>query len=525
LVCLSAARVYIYGQGRSLGPPASFLCNNMDSLEAERPSPPPTSTAKVASQTASEVEDDKVKDLEGLYYVRDADPVAPPQAGIHARSSALARYSRPLTHLLVQLLFTGWWIASLLLHRKDKNWVVPFLLWLAITIRIVTFYVPAGYALVPLRWIWARTALVVYDRTPTKFRTLGGAAIAMVAICIGAFVPAETAGNTRADRAISLLGMLVIIAGFWATSKHRSKVNWRTVIVGMLAQYIIGIFVLRSKVGYDIFKFIADLASHLLAFAKQGMAFVIGAEAAAQSYWFYSVIPAIIFLISIVQLLFYLGFVQWFVKKSAYFVFWAMKVSGSEAVVAAATPFIGQGESAMLVRPFVSQMTKAELHQIMTCGFATISGSMLIAYIGMGLNAEVLVSSCIMSIPASLALSKLRYPETEESMTVGEVTIPETEEKTENALHAFAQGAIMGVQVALSIIGAILCIISAVALINGLLTWWGTYLNINEPQLTLQIIFGYVFYPVAFLMGVSRGGKDVLLVGRLIAEKVITVSA
>ena len=79
--------------------------------------------------------------------------------------------------------------------------------------------------------------------------------------------------------------------------------------------------------------------------------------------------------------------------------------------------------------------------------------------------------------------------------------------------------------VALSIIGPILCIILAVALINGLLTWWGTYLNINEPQLTLQIIFGYVFYPVAFLMGVSRGGKDVLLVGRLIAEKVITVSA
>lgn len=178
----------------------------------------------------------------------------------------------------------------------------------------------------------------------------------------------------------------------------------------------------------------------------------------------------------------------------------------------------------MLVRPFVPQMTKAEIHQIMTCGFATISGSVLVGYIGLGLNAEVLVSSCIMSIPASLAISKLRYPETEESLTAGRTVVPESQEKHENALHAFADGAMLGLRIAGSIVAALLCIIALVGLINGFLTWVGGYLNINGPLLTLQTILGYAFYPVSFLLGVSRQGNDILLVSRLIAEKVITVS-
>ena len=180
----------------------------------------------------------------------------------------------------------------------------------------------------------------------------------------------------------------------------------------------------------------------------------------------------------------------------------------------------------MLVRPFVPHMTKSEIHQIMTCGFATISGSVLVGYIGLGLNAEVLVSSCIMSIPASLAISKLRYPETEEALTAGSVTVPvDKDDKTENVLHAFANGAMLGIKIALSIIASLLCIIALVGLVNGLLTWWGRYLNINGPLLTLQTIFGYCFYPIAFLLGVSREGDDLLLVARLIAEKIITVSA
>ncbi|KID90479.1 inner membrane transport protein yeiJ [Metarhizium guizhouense ARSEF 977] len=433
------------------------------------------------------------------------------------------RRYRPVFHLVYFLFFTGWWIASLILHRDDKNWVVPFLLWLAISLRLFFYYVPSRYLSTAIRWVWSHTVLVVYELIPPAFRIPLGAFGALAVIIVGSFASEEVADNTRANRAVSLFGLVVMLFVFWATSAHRSRINWRTVIAGMLAQYIIGLFVLRTGVGYDIFKFIADRAGDLLGFARQGVAFLTSEETSQTPWFFFSVIPAIIFFISLVQVLYYIGFLQWFIKKFATFVFWALGVSGAEAIVAAATPFIGQGESAMLVRPFVPHMTKAELHQIMTCGFATISGSVLVGYIKLGLNAEALVSSCIMSIPASLAISKLRYPETEETLTAGRVVIPDDDEhKAENALHAFANGSWLGIKIGATIIASLLCIIAFVGLINALMTWWGRYLNINDPTLTLQTILGYLLYPVAFLLGVPRDNNDILLVARLIAQKIIT---
>jgi len=224
-----------------------------------------------------------------------------------------------------------------------------------------------------------------------------------------------------------------------------------------------------------------------------------------------------------VQLLYYWGWLQWFIRKFATVFFYGMKVSGAEAVVASASPFIGQGESAMLIRPFVAHLTKAEIHQVMTSGFATIAGSVLVAYIGMGINPQALISSCVMSIPASLAISKLRYPEEEETLTAGRVVIPDDDEhKAANALHAFANGAWLGLKIAGMIVTTLLCIIALLNLVDGLLTWWGRYINLDgEYDLTLELILGYICYPVAFLLGVSREGNDLLLVGRLIGIKVI----
>ncbi|KAM5383091.1 hypothetical protein ACJA88_003624 [Fusarium oxysporum] len=422
---------------------------------------------------------------------------APAVIGWRRRLGPVYRYRRPIIHLFIFCLFTGWWIASLVLHRNDKNWVVPFLLWLAITLRLIFFHVPSRHVSNVIKKVWLNTAVRIYDLIPANLRTLAGATVTVAAILIGAFVSEEVADNTRENRAVSLFGMAVFLFILWATSKDRKRINWRTVIGGMLTQYVIGLFVLRTTVGYDIFRFIADRAADLLGFAKAGVAFLTSED--------------------------------WFIVKFATFVFWGLGVSGAEAVVAAATPFIGQGESAMLVRPFVPHMTKAELHQIMTCGFATISGSVLVGYIGLGLNREALVSSCIMSIPASLAISKMRYPETEETLTAGRVVIPDDDEhKAENALHAFANGAWLGIKIAGTIVCSLLCIIALVAFINGLLTWWGRYLNINDPTpLTLQLILGYLLFPVSFLLGVSRTNGtnktgDILPVAKLIAEKIIT---
>lgn len=231
-----------------------------------------------------------------------------------------------------------------------------------------------------------------------------------------------------------------------------------------------------------------------------------------------------IFFVALVQLLYYIGVVQWFIGKFAVFFFWSMRVSGAEAVVAAASPFIGQGESAILIKPFVAYTTQAELHQIMCSGFATIAGSVLVAYIALGVNGQALVSSCIMSIPASLAISKLRYPESEETLTSGRVVIPDDDEhRAANSLHAFANGAWLGLKIAGMILATLLCIIAFLGLADGLLTWWGRYLNINNPPLTVELIVGYICYPVAFLLGVPRNG-DLLKVGQLIGTKLIAVS-
>lgn len=142
----------------------------------------------------------------------------------------------------------------------------------------------------------------------------------------------------------------------------------------------------------------------------------------------------------------------------------------------------------------------------------------------MGLNSQALISSCVMSIPASLAFSKLRYPETEETLTAGRVVIPDDDEhKAANALHAFANGAWLGLKIAGMIISTLLCIIALLNMVDGILTWWGRYINLDgEYDLTLELILGYLFYPIAFLLGVSREGNDILLVSRLIGIKVIT---
>ena len=160
----------------------------------------------------------------------------------------------------------------------------------------------------------------------------------------------------------------------------------------------------------------------------------------------------------------------------------------------------------------------------MCSGFSTIAGSVLGAYIGLGVNPQALISSCVMSIPASLAFSHLRFPEEEESFTVGGVSIPEGgNTRATNGLHALAQGAWLGLKVAGMIVALLLSIIALLGLTNSLLTWWGGYLNLQGSYaLTVELIVGYLCYPIAFCLGVPRN-HELLLVGRLIGTKIVTV--
>jgi CNT family concentrative nucleoside transporter len=510
-----------------------------DTIEFSDPAPPQYPLDKQRSSGSSgpaAAIDDKNSSLPVEQYGVDSEKQSERVGSLRARSESDDHERKPIValwhrhwkkvaQLVTFMVFTAWWIYGLVFfrHTDGKGWLIPSLVYIAILLRLITLYVPATLVLPPMRFVWLNTVGRIYDLIPAKLHQPLAAIGTFGVFLVGSFVPEETGDNTRANRAISIFGFVVLLSVLTATSRNWRIIPWHTVIGGMLTQFIVAVFVLRTQAGYDIFKFISDMARELLGFAGQGLTFLTDEELAAKKWFLTGVIPAIIFFIALVQMLYYVGFLQWFISKFAVFFFWSLRVSGAEAVVAAATPFIGQGESAMLIRPFMDDLTMAEIHQIMTCGFATIAGSVLVAYIGMGLNPQALVSSCIMSIPATLAVSKMRYPETETPKTVGKVEVPKNpeDEHTVNALHAFTNGSWFGLKIGATIVACLLTVIAFVGLINGLLGWWGGYWGLSDPNptLSLELILGYILYPVAWLLGVPK--NDLRQVGELIGKKII----
>lgn len=203
------------------------------------------------------------------------------------------------------LMMPRWWIAGLVLNQRRErklNWVVPFLLWLTISLRLLFFYVPISIVYRPLNFAWNSTFAKVGMMVPQKWRIPSAAAIVVGTFVVGAFVTEESPGNTRDNRAVSLAGLLILIGVLWLTSRNRKAIQWHTVIVGMLTQFIIALFVLRTKVGYDIFAFISGLARSLLGFAGKGTAFLTSDATAALPWFLITVLPAIIFFVAFVQL-------------------------------------------------------------------------------------------------------------------------------------------------------------------------------------------------------------------------------
>ncbi|KAH9851424.1 H+/nucleoside cotransporter [Lenzites betulinus] len=387
--------------------------------------------------------------------------------------------------------------------------------------RVIAFrFIPTTVVSRPIAAVWVPCVQTPFFKLPSMVRLAMGW-FALIAIIFGSAFGFPLTGNTGyGDRAISVLGLFVFQFCFWATSKHRKHIPWPTVIVGLFSQQAIAMFVLKSGAGFSIFKWIAYLAADFLEQALAGAAFFFDQDTVDKHWFFVNTLSSIIFFIAFVQMMYYLGVMQWLIRGFAWFFFKIMNVSGAEAVVAAASPFIGQGESACLVKPYVDFMTESELHLTMTSGFSTIAGSVLSAYIGLGVPPQNLVTASVMSIPASIAISKMRVPEMDEPVTRGRVTVDRGDSdknKPANALHAFSKGALFGLIVAGQILTNVLTVVSLVATINGLLTWIGKGFGIHA--LTLQLILRYVFYPVTFLIGVPR--NEILHVAELLATKLV----
>ncbi|THH20785.1 hypothetical protein EW146_g641 [Bondarzewia mesenterica] len=424
--------------------------------------------------------------------------------------------------ILVSLaaLILGWWISSTILPATRHRWVVQTV-WAWAFLAIIAFrFIPNSVVTRPVEAVWIPLVQKPFFHLPYNVRlTMGW--LALLAIVFGSAFGFKPIGNTNyGDRAISVLGLFIFQVCFYLTSKHRSHIPWPTVIVGLFLQQAIALFVLKTSAGFSIFKWIATLAADFLSQAYTGAQFFFDAETIAKHWFFVNTLAAIIFFIAFVQMMFYLGVLQWIIKGFAWFFFKTMNISGAEAVVAASSPFIGQGESACLVKPYVDLMTESELHLTMTSGFSTIAGSVFTAYIALGVPAQNLITSSVMSIPASISISKVRMPELDEPVTRGRVVVDRgiaDKDAPASALHAFSKGSLFGLIVAGQILCNVLTILSLIATINGLLTWIGRGFGIHH--LTLQLVLGYIGYPVTFFLGVPRA--EILRVSQLLATKLI----
>jgi len=316
------------------------------------------------------------------------------------------------------------------------------------------------------------------------------------------------------ERIVSLFGLLVMMLLAWALSVNRRRMNVRLILSGIALQFILAVLILRTSVGQSIFSYARIIVTQVLKSSDAGAEFVFGPG--FKEYFFaFSVLPTIIFVSSLMAVLFHLGILQKVVEFMAKMMVYIMDVSGSESLAAAANVFVGMAEAPLVIKPYLNTMTRSELMAMMTGGMATISGATLAVYAGLGADPGHLLTASVISAPASLVIAKIMLPEVEESLTKGVIKV-EIPRQDVNILDAACRGASEGAKLALNIAAMLICFIAFVALLN----WLSSLLpDIWEAPLTLERILGWFCAPLAWIMGVEW--KDASTVGMLLGKKTI----
>ena len=333
-----------------------------------------------------------------------------------------------------------------------------------------------------------------------------------------------------------LLGIAVLLALAWALSENRRRFPWRVVAGGIGLQALIGLVLLKFDPAVSAFNWLASIINQVISSTDEGIRFVWGEPLAGFSQGFIFAIHAmsvVIFFASLMAILFHLGVMQRVIAALAWMLRAALGVTGTEALAMAANVFVGQTEAPLCVKPYIERMTRSQIMTLMVGGFATIAGSVLAAYVGMlggedeaarELFIRHLLTASVMSAPAAFVMAKVMVPETEEPIDEG-LKQAVSESPHVNALDAAAAGASDGMKLALNIVAMIIAFVALVALINQPLGWIGAQLDPNLDDgtgwqtLSLQTIFGTVFMPLAWAMGVEWG--DCSLFGTLLGEKVV----
>ncbi|ADT87995.1 NupC/NupG family nucleoside CNT transporter [Vibrio sp. Vb2880] len=322
---------------------------------------------------------------------------------------------------------------------------------------------------------------------------------------------------------MSLVGMAVLIAIAVLLSDNRKAIKIRTVGGAFAIQFALGGFVLYVPWGRDLLAGFSAGVQSVIDYGKDGIGFLFGSlvNFSVDGIGFifaFQVLPTVIFFSALISVLYYLGVMQWVIKILGGGLQKALGTSRAESMSAAANIFVGQTEAPLVVRPFVPKMTQSELFAVMCGGLASVAGGVLAGYASMGVPLEYLVAASFMAAPGGLLFAKIIKPETEApDEELGTVDIDGGDDKPANVIDAAAGGASMGLQLALNIGAMLLAFIGLIALINGLLGGIGGWFGM--PQLTLELILGWIFSPLAFVIGVPW--SEATLAGSFIGQKIV----
>jgi CNT family concentrative nucleoside transporter len=317
---------------------------------------------------------------------------------------------------------------------------------------------------------------------------------------------------------VSLLGVLFLLGLAILFSKARNKINWRTVGGAFLIQVAIGAFILYSDVGTTVLLALTTFVGNVIAYSTDGIEFVFGpiGNMSLGFIFAFNVLPVIIFFSSLIAVLYHLGIMSFVIKIIGGGLRKLLGTSRPESMSAAANIFVGQTEAPLIIKPFIPQLTRSELFAVMVGGLASIAGSIMAGYAGLGVELKYLLAASFMAAPGGLLMAKLIEPETETpNQSLSEVK--EDNEEYANVLDAAASGAASGMRLAVNVGAMLLAFIALIAMLNGILGGLGGYAGIEG--LTIEYILGIIFQPVAWLIGVPW--EEAQMAGSFIGQKIV----
>jgi CNT family concentrative nucleoside transporter len=326
---------------------------------------------------------------------------------------------------------------------------------------------------------------------------------------------------------MGLIGMIVLLLIAVLLSSHRKAINLRTVLGAWIIQVGIGALILYVPVGRKVLLAMSEGVANVISYGNAGISFLFGGLVSDKMFEVFGgggfifalrVLPIIVFFSSLIAVLYYLGIMQLVIRVLGGGLRKLLKTSRTESLSATANIFVGQTEAPLVVRPYIATMTRSELFAVMCGGLASVAGSVLAGYAQMGVPLEYLIAASFMAAPGGLLFAKIILPETETPNDAPELdSLKNDPDRPANVLDAAASGAASGMQLALNVGAMLLAFVALIALLNGMLSGIGGWFN--YPQLSMELILGWVFSPLAWVIGVPWSEANVA--GSFIGQKLI----